>query len=149
MPDIRYQMPDARYQPEGINLIRVIPMIGSVINGRIYFDVMKFRITLMTFIFLGLLSGCCEDILPGVPDCIEDQIREFRKDPCDDKQVNLYRFQNQNVYVFGIDCCCDAGSAVWDAECNQLGILGGFAGNTEINGEAFSNAEFILTVWEK
>jgi len=40
-------------------------------------------------------------------------------------------------------------SEVADSDCNSLGLLGGIAGNTIINGEEFSNAKFIKTTWEK
>lgn len=55
------------------------------------------------------------------------------------------------VYVFNIGntCGADMSSDVIDAECNNLGYLGGFDGNWEINGEDFSNAIFVKTVWTR
>ncbi len=39
-------------------------------------------------------------------------------------------------------------SEVIDSDCNSLGFLGGISGNTEINGEDFSNAIIQSTTWE-
>ncbi|MGV3763026.1 DUF6970 domain-containing protein, partial [Parapedobacter sp.] len=64
-----------------------------------------------------------------------------------DAVVNQYRFQNQDVYVFDSRCCCDWISKVMDADCKVIGGLGGLAGNTQINGEDFGNAEFVREVW--
>ena len=56
--------------------------------------------------------------------------------------------QQQVVYVFEPGTCGnDMAAPVMDANCNTLGSLGGFSGDTHINGEDFSNAEFLETVW--
>jgi len=38
---------------------------------------------------------------------------------------------------------------VMSSDCVSLGFLGGFIGNTKINGEEFSSATFIKTIWQK
>jgi hypothetical protein len=64
--------------------------------------------------------------------------------------VNEYLFQGKMVYVFSFD---DLGSdiaySVVSSECKAIGFLGGFTGNDQINGESFSIAKFVRTVWEK
>jgi hypothetical protein len=40
-------------------------------------------------------------------------------------------------------------SEVYDSNCNSLGFLGGIAGNAKINGEEFSNATLVKTIWEE
>jgi len=44
-------------------------------------------------------------------------------------------------------CGGDLASYVLSENCDTLGFLGGIAGNTIINGEPFSNAEFRGMVW--
>jgi len=64
--------------------------------------------------------------------------------------VQQYAFQGQTVFVFDMGICgADLTSDVVDSECNLLGRLGGFVGNTIINGEEFSNAKYIRTVWSR
>jgi hypothetical protein len=46
-------------------------------------------------------------------------------------------------------CGGDLSAAVLDADCNSLGGLGGYLGNTRINGVEFSIAVYKRTVWER
>lgn len=56
----------------------------------------------------------------------------------------------KTVYVFDQGPCGnDMTSEVVDSECKNLGYLGGITGNKEINGQDFSSAEFVKTIWEK
>jgi hypothetical protein len=97
------------------------------------------------------ISSCQLDIEHGTPGCIQAKIKDFSDKgiQCETgKSVNKYSFQGMTVYVFepGI-CGSDMAADVFDSNCNNLGFLGGIAGNTEINEEDFSNAVFIETVW--
>lgn len=100
-----------------------------------------------------LLNISCkrQDVSKGTPRCVQNKIEEFSKTTCDDGvQVDKYKFQGKEVYVFEPgNCGADMTSEVIDSDCKTLGYLGGFAGNTEINGEEFSSATFIKTVWKK
>jgi hypothetical protein len=101
--------------------------------------------------FSGLFIAC-EDTGPtrNVSKCMDTKI-ELYPPICGEgieTTVDEYLFQNELVYVFDyISCCCDYHSPVLNSQCDTLGFLHGFEGNTEINGEDFSNAEYLRTVW--
>ena len=111
----------------------------------------KYLIPIFLLIAVSL-SSCQLDIEPAIPGCIQDKIKEFSKSQyaCDSgKTVKKYSFQGITVYVFGPGTCgADMTAEVFDVNCKYLGFLGGIAGNTEINGEEFSNAILISVVWE-
>ncbi|MFN8240265.1 MAG: hypothetical protein U0X39_05870 [Bacteroidales bacterium] len=111
---------------------------------------MKYKL-LSLMIAVVSISGC-EKIDKDCPDCIQKQIREFSKSPiCDEgATVAQYFFQNMNVYVFSEgNCGADMGAKVVSENCDQIGYLGGIAGNMKINGVNFyENAVFRKTVWE-
>lgn len=100
-----------------------------------------------------LLFPSCKklDIADGTPHCIKSKIRSFEKSAfCADAHVDQYEFQSETVYVFSDGSCgADMAAAVLDSKCNSKGQLGGFVGNTKINGQEFSSAKFIKTVWKK
>ncbi len=108
-----------------------------------------------TLLFVALLIafvGCRKnDIARGTPQCIEDKIQEFsRSSSCDDVLVKEYKFQGKAVYAFEPGTCgADMTTEVLDSDCKTLGHLGGFAGNTKINGEDFSSAKFVRVTWKK
>lgn len=83
--------------------------------------------------------------------CIKKAIENFSKTDCDkNPNVKEYTFQGKKVYVFDPGTCgADITSEVLDEACKSLGFLGGFIGNTKINGESFDNAVLVKTMWEK
>jgi len=85
------------------------------------------------------------------PGCIDKAVENFSKTDCDkNPNVKEYTFQGRHVFVFDPGTCgADMTSEVMDQECKTLGFLGGFTGNVKINGEDFSNAVYIKTIWEK
>ena len=102
-----------------------------------------------------LLSGCNAHKSTGktdeTPVCITKAIGTFSKTDCA-KGVNVkeYTFQGIKVFVFDPGTCGnDMTSEVLDENCKNLGYLGGFTGNVKINGEDFSHAILVKTVWEK
>jgi hypothetical protein len=103
------------------------------------------------FAFAALISCTELDIEPGIPTCIENKVVSFNKtSDCDNAYVTEHIFQGKTVYVFSPGTCgADLTSEVVDSECNTLGYLGGISGNTKINGEKFSNAIFVRTIWRK
>src|SRR5687768_9433523 len=103
-------------------------------------DLMRSGSYIMLFLFY-FLSGCslAFDTAEGTPRCIELEMKDFyRHIRCDNSEVQEFLFQDMTVYVLGAgNCIADAGSPVFNSNCVLLGILGGFTGNTEINGEEF------------
>jgi hypothetical protein len=100
----------------------------------------------------AVLTGCEKiEIEKGVPECVEEKIKAFsnKQLTCSTgAKVNEYKFQNQTVYVFNPGVCrTDQSSEVIDSECKSLGTVGGWNGG-QINGEEFSKAIFVRTVWE-
>jgi len=52
------------------------------------------------------------------------------------------------VYVFDFGpCVADMALPVLSRDCDTLGFLGGFIGNTIINNQDFATAEFVKTIW--
>ena len=101
---------------------------------------------------LVTFSNCSKpDNTPDTSACIQNMIVNYsREESCPDAKVDEYTFQGKTVYVFDSGTCgADMTSAVVSSDCNTLGHLGGFAGNTKINGEDFSKASFVKTVWKK
>ena len=100
---------------------------------------------------LPLFFSSCEKIDSGTPDCIKDLIRHGNFFKCETGAfVDLYTFQGHNVYVFEPGTCgADMAATVYSENCEQLGILGGYAGNTIINGVEFGQvAVKIKTIWK-
>lgn len=85
------------------------------------------------------------------PACIKKAVESFSKTDCQkNPNVKEYTFQGKHVFVFDPGRCgADMTSDVLDSDCKPLGALGGFIGNVKINGEDFSNAVFIRTIWER
>ena len=111
------------------------------------------RIFMLSCVVISIvLSSCLKSkIADGTPRCIQEKIREFRKDAtCDDAHVDEYQFQGGLVYDFDdSSCMMDGGSVVYSDNCNKIGSLGGISGNSEINGESFEHAVFIREIWHK
>ena len=107
-------------------------------------------------LILGLIAALslwsCEDTgpTPDVSACINSKIQMFPPDCGDSTETSVdeYLFQEDLVYVFEYrSCCCDYSSPVLNAACDTQGELGGFIGNSIINGEDFSHAVFQRKVW--
>ncbi len=80
--------------------------------------------------------------------CINSKISAFKSECCDHASVEEYTFQQEQVFVFNMGTCgADLPAYVLTSNCDTLGFLGGIAGNTTINGEDFSNASLVGTVW--
>ncbi|MFA6150071.1 MAG: hypothetical protein WC716_02040 [Chitinophagaceae bacterium] len=107
-------------------------------------------ITATTLTCLTLFS-CSKKIAgtSGLSQCINSKLVELRKGGCPSRDsLKQYTFQNKTVYVYQTGSCgADFASPVIDENCKELGFLGGFAGNQTINGEDFSKAIYVKTVW--
>lgn len=105
-----------------------------------------------TFLFLFVISFsfCKKNIEKDVPKCIKSDVSVFEKTACKNSATcKEYLFQSKLVYVFNPGTCgADMTSEVKDSDCKTLGHLGGIAGNSTINGEDFSKAQYKRTVWK-
>ena len=83
--------------------------------------------------------------------CLTEKIMEFDNEaPCPDVSVSQYIFQGKVVYTFDPGTCgADMSSNVLNEDCVSIGYLGGFPGNTTVNGEDFSKAVFVKIIWKK
>src|SRR5437764_4610317 len=111
---------------------------------------MKYPVLILQM-FLMTILGCRKTDDFEVSACIQSQIETFSKNSCETgANVRQYLFQGQVVYTFSMGRCGgDLSTTVRDNSCNTLGELGGFDGNTKIQGEEFSKAELKKTIWEK
>jgi len=112
------------------------------------------RIFQLFFYSIILLSLSCEKTEVDVPNCIHDKIESYSKNPtlCDSgATVEEYLFQSELVYVFNPGTCgADMGADVFTESCENIGFLGGIAGNTIIQGVQFyEESVFQRVVWEK
>jgi hypothetical protein len=107
----------------------------------------------IVLLLAAALSSCKDkiDFEEGTPKCIQDRIKAINKASiCPDPKVYEYVFQGATVYAMYMGSCgADMSTEVIDSDCKTIGSLGGFSGVTKINGEEFSNAKFVKTVWEK
>lgn len=105
--------------------------------------------SLTALCFLTGFAFCHPKLNETMNDCLKTQIDEFSRESCNKAVVKEYEFQEKKVYVFDQSGCGnDMAANVYDAQCKKLGFLGGFTGNMKINGEDFSNAKLLRTVWE-
>ncbi|OWP62441.1 hypothetical protein CDA63_14230 [Hymenobacter amundsenii] len=116
---------------------------------------MKRTLTLIMLGTLGLNACKKDEVTEDIPGCITQEVEAFTvNSTCKTTglttgaSVKQYRFQNDLVYVFDEGSCQAGFSLVYNQKCEGIGSLGGFAGSTKINGESFSKAEFMRTIWQ-
>jgi hypothetical protein len=109
------------------------------------------KISLLLLIAIVMINCNKLNIEKGTPKCVQYKIKDFNQSiNCNDAKVDQYTFQGNTVYTFDPgNCGADLAAEVISSECNSLGSLGGFSGNTKINGVEFSTATFIKTIWKK
>lgn len=103
-------------------------------------------------ISLAAITGCKKHKIDNdAPQCVQTSIKDFDNNAaCNNAKVKQYTFQDKTVYTLDPGTCgADMTTEVIDKNCNTLGYLGGISGNTEINGEKFSKAVYIKTIWKK
>ncbi len=104
----------------------------------------------LLFLSTLLIASSCNTDEDEIPTCLQDRIDTFGEEICNTgANVKRYTFQGNETYViFPGTCGADLSDEVLDEDCNTLGLLGGFSGGSDINGEAFySNATLEETVW--
>lgn len=120
-------------------------------HGENYFIRMNKSLYFSTLLLI-LLTGCQKDYVDNdIPEPIKNRIDASMKQSllCSDATVNEWAFQNIRVYGFSSGSCMSEPTAsVYDANGNLLCSLGGFSGNTSCNGEPFSKATFLRTIWK-
>ncbi len=94
---------------------------------------MKKLCIIIVITLVSLNIACDRNDLPNeVPECIEQKIQEFLQSGiiCDTgANVTKYNFKGEQVYVFYEGACwTDAGSMVFDKNCNEKCYLGGKGG---------------------
>jgi hypothetical protein len=113
---------------------------------------MKFKV-LILFCCVLLFISCKKESKQITPTCIESKIKDFSiiGNSCEvGAIVKEFNFQGKTVYVFDMGSCGgDLPIDVLDSDCISLGTLGGFSGNTKINGVEFSTAVYIKTIWQR
>ncbi|GAA4455391.1 DUF6970 domain-containing protein [Rurimicrobium arvi] len=118
---------------------------------------MKHTLTLGVCAFALLFSAACSKHSTGrisakYPACLDKKLEAFLKSggSCPKgNSVKQYLFQGKKVYVVAPgNCGADMAATVMDDQCNEIGYLGGFAGNTRINNEDFGNAVYQETVYQ-
>ncbi len=102
-------------------------------------------------IILGVVLGCSKpEPDNNVTACILEKISTFEKEIACEKSATVkeYQYQDQTLYVFDPGTCgMDLASEVVDKSCVSMGFLNGISGNTTINGDNFSKAIYMKTIW--
>lgn len=87
--------------------------------------------SILQLIFISIIFYSCEKTrLPGVPECIEKKVAEFKRQPKGNppKSITQYLYQGKLVYYVPGQCC-DQYSDLVNENCNLLGHPdGGFTG---------------------
>ena len=104
------------------------------------------RISILCVLLTVTTLSCSKkDVELEIPACILEMVSELeaKDDVPEGVNISVYLFQKRHVYVR------DVGTAalVYDKDCNSIGLLGGFSGNTTINGDDFANAKLIREIW--
>ncbi len=109
--------------------------------------------SLFFILFLFTLTSCTNYVGNNseISDCLAEKIIAFETNaPCPNVSVSQYIFQGKMVYTFDPGTCgADMTSNVLNENCVSIGFLGGLIGNTTVNGEDFSKAVFVKTIWKK
>lgn len=86
------------------------------------------------------------------PACLDAELRNFLKSGAScpsGNTVKVYVFQQKTVFVIAPGSCgADMAARVLNDKCEELGSLGGFSGNTQINNESFGNAVYKETIYK-
>jgi hypothetical protein len=105
-----------------------------------------FIVLVSSLLLLAFQCGKGDDL---VASCVQDKIAAFSSQACPTgAHIKSYYFQSNTVYVFDFGPCgADMAMPVLNNNCDTLGFLGGISGNTMINNQEFSTAEYVGLVW--
>ena len=102
-------------------------------------------------VFLAFVTAAACNQHNDIDECIETLIANFGSEICDTgATVKRYTFQGETTYaIHHGTCIADYHDLILDEGCDTLGLIGGFAGVTEINGVAYyDNATLEETIWQ-
>jgi hypothetical protein len=93
-------------------------------------------------------TSCEKNQTDDIPECISDLVEGYSFCATSGRTIDQYSFQGQTVYVYTPSTQGnDIASAVYNENCENIGILGGIAGINIINNELFfGNAIFQKTI---
>ncbi len=84
------------------------------------------------------------------PDCISEQITAIERSNLPGSYISEYWFQGQKVFYVFTGYSPDEQYAVINSDCEVIGYLEGFIGNTIIKGDDFiKNAKLIKVLWRR
>jgi hypothetical protein len=98
---------------------------------------------------LILLTSSCNQSKSD--QCIHDRIANFGTEICPSgATVKCYTFQGNTTYaIHPGNCLADGADEILDANCEVVGIIGGIAGVTDVNGENYyDNASLEEILWQ-
>lgn len=106
---------------------------------------------LISFLAVILLVGCnCDDdnTVTAFPNCLKPEIDTILDAPPQSPRatVELYRYQNENVYVINTNFPDDH-SYVYDTSCQLICTMGGIGGNQNDTCVDWDSASYIETLW--
>jgi hypothetical protein len=109
---------------------------------------MKLTVIVLLTSFAAICSCNKENAIPG---CVQAKIEAFKNSSCEHgASVKEYKFQGETVYTFNMGWCgADLPTGIINHECKAIGSLGGYTGNTNVNGVDFSTAIHIRTIWSR
>jgi hypothetical protein len=101
----------------------------------------------MSILFLSCHKA--EEINTPIPACLNYSLIDLQKSGCNTgASLTEYTFQGKTVYCFNPgNCGADMAASVRDSNCTILGYLGGYDGNTKINGVDFATAVLVKVIW--
>jgi len=113
--------------------------------------VIRLMLFCTSMLFVGCKSSQKNKGIEKINVCLQDKIDAFKKTTCAEGAcVKQYQFQKTIVYAFiPGNCGADLSTDIVNSSCETIGFLGGIMGNTKINGEEFSQAVLVKSVWEK
>lgn len=109
------------------------------------------KISFLLVLLIFVISCSRKTSIDATKSKLQSEISLFKQNNnCASAKIMEYTFQSKLVYVLDPGKCgADMTSNVIDENGKSLGFLGGFTGNTVINGADFSEAKLLRTVWEK
>lgn len=107
------------------NILKLYSIIKLIIH-------MKY-LTILALAFTFVFTSCNDET--ELPICIDTILDDFKQDACSGADFTIWRFRGEDVYCFSYTSCFADGQAeIYDANCDQLCLLGGIAGNTDCVG---------------
>lgn len=104
---------------------------------------------LLAFAICAVIASCNQH--NDIDDCIENRIANFGSEVCENgATVKQYLFQGETTYAINYGpCIADYHDLILDENCDTLGLVGGFGGVTDINGDNYYDTAILeSTIWQ-